>query len=136
MNPELDNKLCEAYPLIFADRHKSMTVTCMCWGFECGDGWYNIIDQLCYNIQHHIDYNKRRQGVGVELEDIPQVVAVQVKEKFGSLRFYYDGGDDFISGLVAMAESMSTVTCMTCGKPGTMQKEGWWHVACEEHKSD
>ena len=133
MSPDFDKQLCEDYPLIFADRYKPMTETAMCWGFECGDGWFNIIDNMCYQIQHHIDYNKRRIGVGVELEDIPQVVATQVKEKFGSLRFYYDGGDDYISGIVSMAEAMSTVTCMTCGKPGTMQKEGWWHVACGEH---
>ena len=133
MSPELDKQLVQNYPLIFADRYKPVTETAMCWGFECGDGWYNILDTLCHQIQHHIDFNKRRKEVGVDLEDIPQVVAEQVKEKFGSLRFYYYGGDEHINGLVSMAEAMSNCTCMTCGKPGTMIKEGWWHVACGEH---
>ena len=44
-------------------------------------------------------------------ESIPQVTLDQVKEKFGTLRFYYSGGDDYISGLVSMAESMTGVTC-------------------------
>ena len=59
MKNELDETLCAKYPKLFRDRHAPMTVTCMCWGFDCGDGWYNIIDVLCSNIQHHID-NKRR----------------------------------------------------------------------------
>ena len=139
MNNDLDNKLCEKYPLIFADRHKPKTESVMFWGFECGDGWYNIIDAMCAIIQGHINFqnNKRRIYLEKNYEDIPdhvpQVVAVQVKEKFGSLRFYYDGGDDYINGVVNMAVIMSEKTCMECGSPGTMRTDGWWHVACEEH---
>ena len=47
MRKELDEALCAKYPLIFRDRHENMQVTAMCWGFECGDGWYNIINTLC-----------------------------------------------------------------------------------------
>jgi hypothetical protein len=47
MKKELDEALCAKYPLIFRDRHANMQTTAMCWGFECGDGWYNIIDILC-----------------------------------------------------------------------------------------
>ena len=66
-------------------------------------------------------------------EKIRQVVAVQVKEKFGGLRFYYEGGDEYINGLSAMAESMSYVTCETCGKPGKSTSDGWIRTLCEEH---
>ena len=55
MRKELDEKLCEKYPLIFRDRHANPRKTCMYWGFDCGDGWYNIIDALCHNIQERID---------------------------------------------------------------------------------
>ena len=48
-------------------------------------------------------------------------MADQVKEKFGTLRFYYTGGDDRIDGMVRMAESMSAVTCETCGAPGKLR---------------
>jgi hypothetical protein len=48
-------------------------------------------------------------------ELIPQVTLDQVKEKFGTLRFYYTGGDDVIDGMVRMAESMSGTTCEGCG---------------------
>jgi hypothetical protein len=66
-------------------------------------------------------------------ESIPQVTLDQVKEKFGTLRFYYSGGDDYISGLVSMAESMSGITCETCGKPGTSTGGSWVKTACPEH---
>lgn len=127
MSPELDKQLCEKYPKIFANRYADMRTTAMCWGFEHGDGWYNIIDQLCGNIQHHIDWKNRGGQV------MQQVVAAQVKEKFGTLRFYYDGGDDYIGGLVSMAESMSGVTCETCGKPGKLREGGWLRTLCDEH---
>ena len=66
-------------------------------------------------------------------EEIPQVTLDQVKEKFGTLRFYYTGGDDQIYGMVRMAESMSGVTCEECGKPGTSTSGGWIKTACPEH---
>jgi len=47
MRKELDEALCAKYPLIFKDRNADMRTTAMCWGLECGDGWYNIIDVLC-----------------------------------------------------------------------------------------
>ena len=87
MKVELQNKLFEKYPKIFRQKDLPMQQTCMCWGITCGDGWYNIIDTLCSEIQHHLEYNaERNQGPTL-------VEATQVKEKFGGLRFYYDGGD-------------------------------------------
>lgn len=142
MNEILDKQLCEKYPKIFAGRNSPMTETCMCWGFGHGDGWYNIINQLCSNIQGHIDWNNsQRERLLKENkhnltipDEIKQVVATQVKEKFGTLRFYYEGGDSKIDGMVRMAESMSSVTCETCGKPGTTGGTGWIHTACEDHR--
>jgi hypothetical protein len=139
MNQELDEQLCAKYPKIFVNRNADMRTTAMCWGFECGDGWYNIIDKLCGNIQSHIDWSIKNNAWDLEKDTknvrsiIPQVVAVQVKEKFGSLRFYYDGGDDYIRGLSVMAESMSMVTCETCGAPGKRRGGGWIYTACDTH---
>ena len=66
-------------------------------------------------------------------EVVPQVVVGQVKEKFGTLRFYYSGGDDYIRGLVSFAEGMTGCTCEECGKPGRRSTGGWVTVRCEEH---
>ena len=125
MRQELDKLLCEKYPKMMVNRNLPMTETCMCWGFDCGDGWYNILNQLMGNIQHHIDW-KNRNG-----EVVPQVTLDQVKEKFGTLRFYYTGGDEYIHGMVAMAEAMSGVTCEGCGNVGERKGGGWVHTYCE-----
>ena len=172
-----DEYLCKVYPKMMVNRNLHMTETCMCWGFECGDGWFQILNQLMGNIQHHIDWKVRQHEVAIKFntiaeqlkagdstlfdeehkdllnrdyvekrkqelienplreipELVPQVTLDQVKEKFGTLRFYYSGGDDYISGLVSMAESMSGVTCEECGKPGTQTSGGWIKTVCVEH---
>ena len=124
MKQELDAQLCEKYPKMMVNRHKNMQETAMCWGFECGDGWYNILNTLMGNIQSHIDWKNKKEEV------VPQVTLDQVKEKFGTLRFYYRGGDDYISGLVSMAESMSAITCESCGNPGKQTRGGWIKTTC------
>jgi hypothetical protein len=177
MNEALDEALTVKYPKIFRNRFGSMRETCMCWGFECGDGWYNIIDKLCANIQHHINHTRKQRLDALlynralsramkgdfstfnrltkwqqkwidealadpepQLKVVPeacsQVVAMQVKEKFGTLRFYYSGGDDYVRGLENMAESMSAVTCEECGSPGVVRKGGWIRVLCDTHAED
>jgi hypothetical protein len=179
MKQELDKQLCEKYPKIFRDRYADMRVTAMCWGFEHGSGWYNIIDRLCSNIQGHIDYSRKERAHALRYnrvlkralngdvaaleryymypgnkkwtkwaeeraaedllkpvfrtvpEAVPQVVAEQVKEKFGELRFYYRGGDEYVDGLVSMASSMSAVTCEVCGNTGRQTGEGWIVTMCQ-----
>ena len=130
MKQELDTLLCERYPKLMVNRNLPMQETCMCWGFDCGDGWFNILDQLMGNIQHHIDWKNKKEEV------VAQVTLDQVKEKFGTLRFYYSGGDDYIDGLVTMAESMSGVTCEECGLPGTQTQGGWIKTACAAHRGE
>lgn len=128
MSPELDKKLVEKYPVIFQKRFGNMKETAMCWGFECGDGWYDLIDLLCNAITHHLKYNAP--------PDTPPVIAEQIKEKFGTLRFYYSGGDRKVDAYVEMAELMSGRICEVCGKPGKPNDGGWIKTTCEEHKRD
>ena len=82
MKKELDNYLVEKYPKIFVNRYGDMKNTAMCWGFEHGDGWFWVLDQLCDSIQSYIDTNN---GWRKDDEKIPQVIATQVKEKVGTL---------------------------------------------------
>ena len=60
----------------------------------------------------------------------------QIKEKFGGLRFYYDGGDEYISGLVSMAESWAACSCETCGTPGERREGGWIRTLCDTHETE
>ena len=131
MNKNLEAKLFDKYPKIFRQKDLSMIETCMCWGIECDSGWYNLIDRLCYQIQWHIDHNLSDDDEASQI----QVEAIQVKEKYGTLRFYYHGGNRFIDGLVSMAESLSAVTCERCGNPGEPNKKGWIKTLCEVCKN-
>lgn len=60
----------------------------------------------------------------------------QIKEKFGGLRFYYDGGDNEISGMVRMAESWAAHSCETCGDRGEQRSGGWIRTLCDKHEAE
>lgn len=61
MKPELENKLFEKYPKIFRQKDLPPNQSCMCFGIECGDGWYKILDVLCQAIQWKVDEDNRFQ---------------------------------------------------------------------------
>ena len=123
MKKALDELLCQCYPLIFAERHLSQMQTCMCWGIACGDGWFDLIDTLCERLQFWTDRNKA-----------PQVVAQQVKEKFGTLCFYPREANEKQRGMIYMAEAMSARICDQCGKPGQTLVHEFCHMTrCAEH---
>ena len=70
MKQELDKLLCEKYPKMMVNRNKPMQETCMCWGFECGNGWFNILDQLMSNIQHHIDWKEKQRQYAMDYNEM------------------------------------------------------------------
>ena len=125
MNKELDKELCKKYPKIFAQRNMPMNQTAMCWGFQHGDGWYTLVDSLCFLIQAHIDHIN-------DPKKCSQVVASTVKEKFGGLRFYTSGGDKVTESYIRFASFLSNSTCEMCGTTaGVEQTEGWIYTMCK-----
>jgi hypothetical protein len=162
MREEIDKQLVEKYPLLYRDRYAPMTHTAMCWGFSCGDGWYNLIDNLSYLLCSEYEQKKDRYesikryfedggrwpwkgGKEITAEEVEQKrlemveaektvpTAVQVKEKLGTLRFYIDRGTDEHYNYIRFAEVMSAVTCEECGAPGKRRGSGWIYTACDEH---
>ena len=126
MKKELQDKLYEKYPKIFKQKDDDMTITCLCWGLECGDGWYWLIDNLCESLQWHIDRN-----------NYPQIEATQVKEKFGSLCFYYDQHDEYLGGHINMIEALSNLVCEHCGSTDQVtQTKGWIKTRCKKCMED
>ena len=99
-------------------------------GFAIGKGWWPLIERLSETIQHHVD-SKQKHG-----EECPQVIVQQVKEKFGTLRFYYDGGDEFIHGAVWLAESITGMLCEECGGIGKTREGGWIRTLCDAHEAE
>ena len=132
MKSELQDKLYSAYPNIFAQKDLDMTKTAMCWGISCGDGWYDLIDELCANIQNHVENFNRNKP-----EEAHMVCqATQVKEKFGGLCFYTYGGDEYIDGMISFAESMSYHICTECGQRSEKNEKngGWIYTLCTSCK--
>lgn len=112
---DFQNRMHERFPKMFEGKYG---------GFACGPGWWPMLETLCGVIQSHIDQSKGK---------CPQVVIEQIKEKFGSLRFYYQGGDEFVGGAVWLAESLSSGMCEECGAPGHRTSGGWIKTLCDFH---
>jgi hypothetical protein len=102
-------------------------------GFAVGTGWWPIIEKLCSNVQHHIDWKNEQFEKYGRGEKVKQVVVEQIKEKFGGLRFYYQGGDDTTSGMITMAETWASASCEECGAPGKRTSGGWIKTLCDFH---
>ena len=140
MNEKLQSDLVKAYPKIFKDVGGDPKVTCMADGIQCNDGWYDLLDTLCHTMQRWCDGENTRYITETDkyefvVEGDPeyvQVVAAQVKEKMGTLRFYVDGGDATTQGIIQMAENMSSRICELCGSPAkTNRDSGWMHTTCD-----
>lgn len=147
-------------------RTQESIVVPMQFGFEVGDGWYMLLDELMGDIQNHVENENRNRKHRVRskfaqwldtkrhrlpwkwkmlrnlilwvvnrfprgVDPMPPIQIDQIKEKFGGLRFYFSGGDDYIYGMVSFAESLSYQICETCGTTiGVGQTKGWIHTIC------
>lgn len=85
--------------------------------YGCGEGWKDIINKLCTDL-HALD---------------PAVTVVQIKEKFGTLRFYLgccgaEANYEAIYARITEAEKQSAITCEWCGAPGTLDTSKHWVI--------
>jgi len=119
MTPELQDALYRAWPETFRQKDWDETRTAMCWGFQCGDGWWGLIDAVCEVMTAHA-----RGGAHGILE------ATTVKQKLGGLRFYVDGDCEFCRGARRLAERYSELVCEESGWPGRRMtaKPPYWTV--------
>jgi hypothetical protein len=165
MNAELTKVLYKKYPKIFQDKNASLKQSLMAFGCDCGDGWYRILDALCAAITNPYSGGRTVIVSGQTTNecfafDFPQVIATQIKEKYGRLVFYYrietskkfekqaktypstaqsiiDECCNYIDGAIRMAETMSEITCEECGEPGVMTTSGYWYqTLCPKHAKE
>ncbi len=100
--------------------------------FECSLGWYNILHDLSIKIEKILnDYAEKNKVIEGEENEIVEMFAVQVKEKYGTLRFYMSHVTDEISDLIHEAEALSSQTCESCGVPAKMRGCSWFEVKCD-----
>lgn len=118
MDIKLEEKLVKKYPSLYSTYGGDIKKTCMGWGMTCGDGWYKLLDEL----------SSKLEPLGV--------VAAQVKEKFGGLRFYLEGCNnevfDEAHEHISKAEDASYNICETCGQAGKVRPGGWVSTACDK----
>ena len=122
MNPKKTKLLFDRFKHLFKDR-EDVKKSLMYFGFEHGDGWYNILEDLFLNIE--------------KLKLPEDFKIVQVKEKFGCLRVYFEPHTEEIDTLVAQAEGKSLLTCEECGETGRLrtQDRSWVKTLCDKHDS-
>jgi len=122
MKPEFQEKLTKDFPKIFGDTDKTPQESAMAFGISTGDGWYWLINSLCGQLQHLTDVDKR-----------PQIIASQVKEKFGGLRFYVSGASEDQYAVLEFAESLSFSICEECGAMAnvSLRRTGWLRTLCD-----
>jgi hypothetical protein len=85
------------------------------------------------------DIERAEEAMEEDLRITPKVDWIdiqQIKEKFGGLRFYYQGGNDEISGMVRMSELWAGRTCETCGNKGERRNGGWIRTLCDFHETE
>lgn len=117
---EFNEKMLKKYPEMFLYEHSHF------WGFEIGSGWYSLVENLVDTIdryQRPLVRNGKAEFIHIE----------QIKEKFGGLRFYYSGGDEYVAGAVDFAERLSYSLCQDCGAPGLLRSGSWLRTLCDLH---
>jgi hypothetical protein len=101
------------------------------FGFECGDGWFELLKELITNI------SKVLEDKDLDIYEHCPFTVTQVKEKYGTLRFYTTWITDEVEKLIDLAEVKSSITCEVCGKSANLFKDGYWYkVRCEQCNED
>lgn len=104
---ELRNETGSYYPIAF--------------GFECDDGWFELLDELMTEIEK------------IDIEKIANLY--QVKEKYGGLRFDLDYSNREIDKIVDEYQEKSYYVCEICGKEGELcVANHWYKTVCPEHR--
>lgn len=122
---QLAQELFKSCPSVF-DKDRGA-----CHRLECDKGWFSHIEKASRKLE---EINRQ-----IPLE-AQRVVAAQIKQKFGGLRYYYHLPDGFPKELVSQvrdvmneAHTACDTTCEWCSKPGKLdQSKGWLLCLCEE----
>lgn len=126
MNKKNTKKLWEAFPYLYRDKNASIQTSLIPFGFECGDGWFQLLWDLSEKLEPYAAATKDSEIY---------FAASQVKEKYGTLRFYTNYWSEDVGKLIDEAESKSAITCEDCGQPGQLMSHdgnpyGWYRTQC------
>lgn len=148
------NELHGKFPIIFRTKEPL-------W---CENGWYDLIYTLCQELETIALSQKAPASqtwfqqkcfdlfsrIDLELKYIPvkiidwcmpeqdsRLLVVQIKQKFGGLRFYTVNHTDEVLQLITAAEDKSFTICEMCGQPGKTYSIRYWLTSlCEHHYTE
>lgn len=109
LNPKLSEDIYKDFPQLYRGRYKSKYESAMCWGFDCGDGWFQLLYDLSLELSNYLAANP-----ALDFE------VVQVKSKLGILHFRLNYRDATTERMIALARQRASVTCELTGKPGQL----------------
>lgn len=129
---KLQSVLFERYPMLFRRPGKRLisvlgAESCLrddsgpidYYGVECGNGWLPLIEGVSALCEAEIRSMPKR---GVPKEDWPR--CLQIKEKFGTLRFYVRGAlSEATRVAIDAAVLESAKICEVCGEPAELRKD-------------
>jgi hypothetical protein len=130
MTPEKEQKLFDVFPNLYRGRVKSIQESLMSFGFQCDDGWFDLI----WNLSREIEDSATKDRIEPRSETWPETV--QVKEKFGTLRFQLRKPTEAMRTLIREAFEESEKTCEVCGMPGFMTTENYVKTLCHDHAEE
>lgn len=129
MNKELEDKLFNNYPILYKDKSAPETESLLCYGFMCGDGWYDILDRLSSELEELNTSN-------INYINNP-IYALEIKVKFGELRFYIKDhtNEPDIDKYISKYTQEANNTCELCGSKANVNiynKKGWLVIRCRD----
>lgn len=123
MKKELENKIINNFPKLFYYYKNTKSRYPIIFGVDTGDGWFDLVYNLCKNIQEWCDKNDQAK----------QVKFTQIKEKWGELRVYCEGYPDEIDEMIAQAAKESITICQNCGSKNNIKiTTGWVTYLCKD----
>jgi hypothetical protein len=126
MTEELERRLAARWPTWFR-RNGDPRATGMVDGFRHGDGWFELLWRLCEELEPVVQEFEAKTGEPFEV--------LQVKEKFGTLRFYPTLHTDEVDRRIALAEAQSSRSCERCGRPAHLRAHAM-RTLCDEHAGE
>jgi hypothetical protein len=151
MREDLEKRLLEDFPDLY---YRLLDINgWQPFHISCSSGWEPLLRRLSERITHIVQSlplesptsvvdrqsiskdtrTKARQYTGLTAKSF---CVIQVKEKFGGLRFYMSESTSEIELAIQDAEEESLTTCETCGRSGKLRGGPWYIVACDEHNCD
>ncbi len=123
MDEKFEKRIISTYRYMFPSDEimGDETKSCLFWGFECGTGWENLLE----NLFKEIDATHPPEDFKI----------AQIKSKFGSLRFYVDYDTQIIGDIISKYENLSYNTCEQCGASPAAPEGRWVTTLCEKCRS-